>query len=255
MEKTGITLITHKRFDYCKQVLQSLANNNFGGAHSLVIVQDGDYYSKKEKQELLQLSNNFKGDFEFITLPTNKGVATAKNTGIKKLQEKNCEHLFTLEDDILITNPKVCEEYINFAKKKGLKHLNFALHGPMNKGRKKDYYGIPVYPHCVGAWSYYHKTIFETIGYFNEQMINAFEHVYHTLLISNQLLTTPFWLFADIPNNNECLKEIPGSIDNSSIRPRKDWRENIEKAQKIIIEETGRFLPPKPNFWNEEIKQ
>lgn len=251
-ELTGIALVTYNRYNYFKQVVLSLVANDYGGADYLVIVQDGDYYSQRQWDEIGVILDVQPIRYEIIIHSNNRGVASAKNTGLKKLLEWGVTHCFTLEDDILINNDDVVNQYISFAGKIGVKHLNFALHGEMNKGRKKYYLGVPVYPHCVGAWSYYHKDCFAIVGFFDERFINAFEHVYHTLLLSNVGLTFPFWLFPDHPNNDQLLKEIPGSIDNSSIRPRSDWQSNIRAAKELMIQETGKFLPPVPSFWSDK---
>lgn len=250
-EKIGIALITYNRYDYFKQVVESLVTHDYGGADTLVIVQDGNYYSKEQWQVIEQLLYTQPINYTIIIHEQNRGVAATKNTGIKQLQTEEVTHFFTLEDDILLTNNNTAIEYVEYAKKTGIKHLNFALHGEMNKGKKKLYHGQPAYPHCVGAWSYYHKECFQKIGLFNEKMINAYEHVYHTLQLANQGLTTPFWIFIDHPKNDQLLKEIPGSIENSSIRPRKDWKKNIEQAQQTMIEETGTFLPPTHPLWKQ----
>lgn len=253
-EKTGIALITYNRYNYFKQVVLSLVANDYAGADHLVIVQDGDYYTKRQWDEIGVILEAQPISTEIIIHANNRGVAAAKNSGVKKLLEQGVVHCFTLEDDILINDEDVVNKYVAFAKKIGVKHLNFALHGEMNKGRKKLWHGVPVYPHCVGAWSYYHKECFEVVGFFDERFINAFEHVYHTLQLANVGLTFPFWLFPDHPNNDSLLKEIPGSIDNSSIRPRSDWQSNIQAAKQIMIEDTGKFLPPVPSFWSETRK-
>lgn len=249
VEKIGLAIITYKRFEYFRKVLQSLHENNSGGADEVVIVQDGDFYSDKQWKEVSYLLQDI--DSETIILEENMGVATAKNRGLLNLLNKKCAHLFTLEDDILFLSNTVCKEYVQFAKQNDLKHLNFALHGPLNKGKKKLYNGIPVYPDSVGAFSYYHQDIFNSVGFFDEDLVNAWEHVEFTLRISNKKMTTPFWFFADHPNNNKLLREIEGSIENSSISARDDWQENIEKGLEIMEEKYGQFLPPKPEIWSE----
>lgn len=239
--KIGLGIVSYKRFDYLKQCLTAAKEHNYGGANYVVVVEDDDNgYTEEQLQELEQLLPE---TAVYITKP-NGGVATAKNTAINHLWDK-CEHFFLMEDDILMNDDRVCEKYIYYANLCGLKHLNFALHGEMNKGKKFIYHGITCYPDCVGAFSYYHKDCFLKVGLLDSNFKNAWEHVFHTLLLSEAKLTTPFWKFADHPDSDNLLKEIPESIENSSIRPRDDWQENIRKGREYALKTYGRWLPPR----------
>jgi GT2 family glycosyltransferase len=126
--------------------------------------------------------------------------------------------------------------------------MNFAHHGPMNslKGAKRTFGLATVYPHCIGAFSYYTRKVLERVGLMDENFVNAYEHVHHTWRIANHNFTTPFWYFADHPQSHLMLEEIPGSISNSSIRIREDWQTNIGKAKEYWIKKHGFFLPPFP---------
>jgi glycosyltransferase involved in cell wall biosynthesis len=247
----GLGLITYNRLDYLKQCLESLEKNNFGGADYVIIVDDG---STDGTRQFIQ-DYKRKGVY-YLCKIKNSGVANSKNEALKRMMDYGCEHMFLMEDDILMKHPQTCHEYIKWAEKWGLQHMNFALHGTMNVDSKFTYWetddekgttkGITVYPNCVGAFSYYTREVIEVIGYMDENLKNAWEHVWHTLLISEMDYTTPFWFFADHPASHLLLQEIPGSIDNSSIRPRDDWQENIQKGKAYLIQRYGRFLPERP---------
>lgn len=160
-----------------------------------------------------------------------------------------CEHLFVMNDDIIMKNQYTCLSYIDYAKTKDIKHLSFGLHGPLNKN--KGYYnkqGVWVYPDCVGAFNYYHRDIIDNMGYMDTEFKNAWEHVWYTLQISEAGYTTPFWQFADVPNSYDLLDEIPGSINGSIIRQREDWQRNIQDGMRHAIEKYGKWLPPRENI-------
>lgn len=72
----------------------------------------------------------------------------------------------------------------------------------------------------------YTRRVINTVGYFDENFINAWEHIEHTKRIADAGLTTKWGIFPDVHGSKNWLEEIPGSIDSSSIRPRADWMAN-----------------------------
>ena len=238
-EKIGLAIFTYNRPEYLKQVLSSVR-----GVEADYLKVFIDYHSEEMQKELAHICEVY--DIDYFKSSSNKGIGRMKNEALHEMQLHEVDHLFLMEDDILIKDLDVLKAYINYAEKKGVEHLNFAHHGPANKDLYCIYKDSICYPNVVGAFSYYTKNCIETVGYFDEDYLNAYEHVDHTERIANAGLTYPFWYFADCYGSQSLLEEIPGSIDNSSIRPRSDWQSNILKAQKISFEKKGYYLPPKP---------
>ena len=244
----GLALITFDRPNYLKQSLSNLEKYNWGGATTKYVIVDEIYDSFK--YSWLNDSKNFK-----VIYQKNSGVGKAKNLGLKKLISENCKHLFLIEDDILITSENTCTDYVSYAQITNVPHLNFALHGELNKGRKRIVewqkkrgmiLPICVYPDCVGAFSYYSDRIIKEIGFLDENFINAWEHVEHTFRISMSGEIPPFWFFMDHPDSENLLSEIPGSLLNSKIRSDPDWTRKMEDGIQYWIRKHGFFLPPRP---------
>jgi hypothetical protein len=211
---------------------------------NFVIVNDGTPYDKDSYPEHATIIQHQK----------NECVGKSKSDAIKWLMDKGCEHIFIIEDDILIKNENVFEEYIKHSLISGIKHLNFALHGPANKKgfggfstleeRAKlndsgepnprmvvDYemdIKIALYPNCVGAFSYYHKKVIDKVGLFDPVFKNAWEHVDHTYETHKKGFHPSFWYFADISNSSEYLTDIVGSIENSTIARSEQWNKNFK---------------------------
>jgi len=252
MNKIGLAVISYARPQYLKACLASLNANNWGGAtYRLLII---DYKDEETKRQNMMVAIEA-GVNNVIYFTENRGVAKAKNEAFKRMLNADCEHIFVMEDDILMVSPTTCGSYIHLANFSGLEHLNFAHHGPMNKNKKKVIEHkntlVQVHPNCVGAFSYYSRHCLETVGLLDEHFYNAWEHVEHTMRIADAGLTTPFWYFADCPGSEKLLQEIPGSIDYSSIRPRDDWGKNIQEGKEYWLKKHGKFLPPYPHdFWN-----
>jgi len=211
---------------------------------NFVIVNDGTPYPKDAYPEQAHI----------IQHETNKSVGAAKTTAINYLMEKGCDHIFIMEDDILIKDENVFKEYIKHSLISGIKHLNFALHGPANKKGsqgfttledRKDLDGEPnprmivpyndnvsiaLYPNCVGAFSYYYRPVLEDIGGFDPAFKNAWEHVEHTYQAIKKGYHPAFWYFADINESWKYLKDIPNSIEESTIARTPTWNENFRKG-------------------------
>jgi glycosyltransferase involved in cell wall biosynthesis len=218
-----------------------------------VIVNDGTPYDNSSYPEQAYL----------IQHETNMSVGAAKNSAMQYLLDQGCEHIFLMEDDILIKDEKVFEEYIKHSVVSGIKHLNFGLHGPANKKGstgfktledRKDVDGEPnprmiipypegnkivLYPNCVGAFSYYHRSVLEKIGLFDPMFKNAWEHVEHTFQAIKNNFHPPFWYFADIENSWEYLTDIPNSIQESTIARTPEWNENFRKGTEYYKKKHG----------------
>ena len=261
-DKIGLGLTTYNAEHRIKQSAFTVPKwiKNF------VIVNDGTPYDKSSYPEQAHI----------IQHETNKSVGAAKNSALKYLIDLGCEHIFIMEDDILIKDEKVFEEYIKHSVISGIKHMNFALHGPANKkgstGFKSledrtDVDGEPnprmiipypenikisLYPNCVGAFSYYHRSVLEKIGLFDPVFKNAWEHVEHTYQTIKSGFHPPFWYFADISNSSDFLTDIPNSIKESTIARTPEWNDNFRRGTDWYKKKHG-FTPTETPLVNQEI--
>jgi GT2 family glycosyltransferase len=228
-------------FKQCYESVKKIKNVDF-----LAVVNDGQDDIEVDK------------DFFYMKNKKNLGVGKSKNILFKKALELNADHIFIMEDDIIVKNEEVLNEYIRAKNITGIQHFCFGYHGPANKngisGGKPcpryivDYGNIKIAinTHSVGAFCYYSREVLEKVGLIDENFVNAFEHVEHSYRIANAKYTTPYWNWADIANSVEFLDEIECSENSSTIRPRKDWQENIQKAALYFKEKHGK-LPA----WND----
>lgn len=227
--KIGLGLVTYNRKDYFLKCLQSLEDCNFREVVSeFVVVNDGTPYDLNLEYSLIQHD-------------TNKGVGISKNDALRFLLEKNCDYYFLIEDDILVKNNFVFKKYIDTSLKTGIHHFNYSQHGLMNKipGTNQpnpkvvidygDNVSVALYQHCVGAFSFYTKKCLDIVGLIDEDYFNATEHLDHTYKIIKANLHPPFWWFADLPNANEYLSDIPWSPETSTISSKPDHIHNVYK--------------------------
>ena len=236
---------------------------------NFVIVNDGTPYPKDAYPEHAHIIQHEK----------NKSVGAAKTTAINYLMEKGCEHIFIMEDDILIKDENVFKEYIKHSLISGIKHLNFALHGPANKkgstgfsslSDRKDINSEPnprmvvpypegikiiLYPNCVGAFSYYYRPVLETIGGFDPVFKNAWEHVEHTYQAIKKGYHPAFWYFADINESWKFLTDIPNSIAESTIARTPTWNDNFQKGTAWYKKKHGITPTETPLMTTQQVQQ
>ena len=238
----GIGIITCNRPHFFIKCFRAIPKNV-----ELVVVNDGSDFEDWSK--LLK-----ERPFHYIHNEINVGVGRSKNKALRHLIEKGCTDLFLIEDDIIIKKEGVFEEYIRAKDITGIQHFNFGYHGPANKdgvsgGPPKPRYvvdygeiKIAFNRHSVGAFSYYSKQAIDKVGYIDEDYTNAFEHVDHDYRVFKAGMGAPYWHFPDISNSTEYLDEIECSEKSSAIRPRDDWRKNIEQGVTLFKQKHG-YLP------------
>ena len=241
-DSIGVGMVTYNAPDRIKQSAWTVPE----WVKHFVIVNDGTPYDPSV----------YPPHATVIQHETNKSVGQAKSTAINHLLDEGCEHIFIMEDDILLQSELVFESYIKASLISGIKHLNYALQGPANKKGAQGFenledrakqehltepnprqvikYGedveIALYPNCVGAFSYYQREALEKIGGFDPFYKNAWEHVDHTMDAFKKGYTTPYWWFADINNSWMYIKDIEGCIENSTIGHTDTWKENFERG-------------------------
>ncbi len=237
--KTGVAILTYERPDYLKQCLSYVLK--LKGCDLLIIHDD---CSKNPEYQII--ADTLPKNVKFIRPEVNGGVGKAKNRVVKYLLDQGCDYIFTIEDDILVKNPDTLSKYIEAYEKTGIEHFNFHNHGPANKvGPVNIGEIITLWPHCIGAFSFYTKKCFKKAGLFDEHFKNAWEHVEHTARLARLGLTSPFWYFADVTGSEAWIKEIKNSIENSSIRHTPEWTKNMEEGLIYWKSKDGIGIPPK----------
>jgi len=236
--KIGVGIITCDREDFYIKASESLNKAlQIYPDYETVTVNDG---TNKLKYQPINL----------IDTIGRQGVGKAKNAALKFLIEKDCEHIFLMEDDIEIVDSNVFNEYIKTANITGVKHLNYALHGNHNQ----DGYGNPIirktvnypdntkidlYPNLLGAFSYFHASVLDEVGLIDEEFYNAMEHVDHTYRIINAGYHPPFRWFADVHGSNKMLKDIVPDHQQSKIRNEANFQETFNKGLDLFIWKWG----------------
>jgi hypothetical protein len=262
--KIGIGIVTYNAPAKIKQSAFSVS-----GVDEFVIVNDGQEYSADcypKGAVVIQHSKNLK-------------VAQTKNDALKYLMDKGCEHIFLMEDDVIIKDCGVFTKYIEASRCSGIRHLNFAYQGPynykaqINEEKKEGLLArtfnekeaipdplvfinydkansIALHRACVGAFSYFHRRVIESSGYFDVFFQNSWEHIEHTYRIIKDGFHPPFGWFADIKNSRNYIDNIENCMENSSIAKDPQWKKNSVSGEEYFKKKYG-FGPTKIPKTNE----
>lgn len=216
-DKTGLAIITCNREELFQSALKSLPKVDYN-----VVINDGK--PLRERCDKLKID-------DYIQHKKNVGIGKSKNEALKMMMDAGCDHLFISEDDVEIIDTEICYKYIQASKLTGIKHFNYAYHGPDNKdenGNSKSrmiiqYKEILIGLHYYlgGAFSYYHKDVIEKVGYLDERFKNYHEHVEHTLRIIKAGYHPPFWWFADLAESQKMIRDLDPDLTRSVIRKNK----------------------------------
>lgn len=239
--KIGVAVIACDRHEYTRQCIESIIVNK-GPVTDLILINDGTKIPDGILPEGIEIMNN---------RPPYQSVGKAKNNAIRTLMNRECEHIFLVENDQIIKTSEVWMKYINAANVTGITHLNFGYHGPANRTpdyKKPNPRYIVEYPsgikialnaHSVGAFSYFNLRFIKEVGFHDEYFKNAWEHVELCQRGIKKGLLPAFWWFPDVEGSNDWIEEIPGSINNSSITHTETWTANMKKGAEYYKQQHG----------------
>ena len=235
--KIGIGITTCNRPYFLQKLVSSLSPCN--DVAELVVINDGGEFRSTPQSVTKWIDNE-----------TNIGVGKSKNKALRYLLQKECDYIFLIEDDMVVTDKQVFSKYIEASKLSGIQHLNFAFHGSDNYRPdgspaiklsiqySKDC-AVSLFPNVYGAFSFYTKKCLEEVGLMDEQYINAMEHVDHTFLIHKAGMHPHFRWFADLHNSNLYLSEQDANHSASTIRRDENWMSNFRAGVERFRQKSG----------------
>lgn len=269
MEKIGVGIITCNRENFFEQCFKSLPH---GKIDCIVVINDGRALSKYARDGI-KLHDTY-----LIENENNIGVGKSKNKALQFLLDKECDHIFLIEDDMIIKSKDTFELYIKAAKETGILHFNYGPGSPFNRKQDpsiridldtrhllkqdsepnprlvveyKNNVKVALYEHTVAMFSYFHRKVLEQVGLHDDQFYNAWEHVDLTYRIAKAGFHPPFWWFADLANSHELLTEAPGAIDQSSIACKKEeWNKNVYGGREKYLAKHGHY-PNQPPLYSQ----
>lgn len=227
--KIGIGIVTYNSEDYYKALYNSLPFNKFD---ILVTVNGGDKYK-----------HNYKGNW--IQHSENVYPSVCRNDCINFLLQRNCEHIFIIEDDMILKSPDIFDKYIQASKESGLKYFSFVSTSwesgtptkrtPRLTAEYKNKVSISFYKNMCNEFTYHHKTCYEKTGLYDTNFRDPFD-IDFAYRESKQNYAAPFWWFADITSSDDLIINNPNAVSRlQSNRSDGSREQRIEKEWKYFI--------------------
>ena len=250
-ETIGVGIVTYKRPEYIKTLLETFP---FDYVDEVIVVDDDP------NSEFTPLDVESR-DYHYHRNPYNLGVGRSKNICARHLLNRNCKHIFLVEDDVQLLDPGVFQKYIDTAYASGIYHLSFGhVGGPLNeqiklKRQYPDGNGIQCYHNPQGSFCYFLNTLFTKIGMFDEAYVNAFEHIDYEYTLIRKGLLPPFWYFPDVADSDRYLKIVDGGEANSSITNKGNYTTNWQAGAQHFIDKWQTFTNKIPDEGTEKANE
>jgi hypothetical protein len=230
--ETAVIIITCNRESFFRKLYDSIDKES---VDKIYVVNAGDRYSE------------YPDDVEVIFPKRNPTVVgIAKNLGLRKAKADGYKYLFLVEDDVLIKDNKVWEEYILTAADSGLwtAQLSYGVHGGIAGGNVNkdgtpkrravvDYTSkkVDLYLYSFQAFTLIHADHLTDSVYFREIYSNAAEHLdQHQTIFLKEHKGVPILWHPDIHNSFLYIEDQDSNHTSSVIRKSKDFHKNFSDA-------------------------
>ena len=266
-KKIGVGITTYNRLEYLRGLINSLVPCK-KYIDELIVVNDGG-----------ETPNWDLPYGKWIDNENNVGVAKTKNKALELLGEAGCKYIFIIEDDMIIKDPTVFQQYVHACEASGIQHFNYGPGSPFNRKQtiqNFDLYNrhlldeksevnprlvvdyktckVALYQHTVAMFSFFTKVVLDKVGFYPEEYDRCWEHVDHTYQIIKAGYHPPFWWFADLANSHELIEEAPGAIENSSIaKDKTEWLQRVNEGREIYKNKHGHYPNQPPLSTKEQV--
>jgi len=203
-EKIGVGITTYNSENYFKTLFDSLKDANI--IDEIVVVNGGDKYKNSYNCDWIQHNKN-------------RYPSVCRNDCITFLMNKDCEHIFLIEDDMIIKNVDIFKKYIETSKISGLNYFSYVsmsdqaghpgARTPTLQVNYSETLGVSFYQNMCNEFTYHHKSCFIKCGLYDGKMRDLFDAdmAFRQSILNPNV--APFWYFADITNSDEYIENNP----------------------------------------------
>jgi GT2 family glycosyltransferase len=232
-KKIGVGIVTCNREHFFEKCINSVLPS-CSYIDELVVVNDGSKLTKEYKHGI------------FIQNTVNLHVGASKNILMTNLLDLGCDYIFTMEDDVMITDSNIFEKYIKASLTTGIQHFNFGFSQRENLNSEfnpiyrkiieyKDNVSIVLTKNILGAFTFYTRSALQTIGLHHHSFNKGHgDHLELTYRAAKHGLTTPFWWFADIYGSWNMLSNLSNMTTDSTVRDVSTFRLRFNEARNIF---------------------
>ena len=245
--KIGVGITTYNSEEYYKALYDTLPLDEID---VLVTVNGGRKYS-----------NLYTGNW--IQHLENVYPSVCRNDCINFLLQRDVEHVFIIEDDMLLKSPDIFNHYIHASKVSGLKYFSFVSTSwesgsPGNRTPRltveyKDSVKIALYKNMCNEFTYHHRTCYDKTGLYDTEFRDPFD-IDFAYRESQQDYASPFWWFADIAGSDDFIMNNPVAVSRLQGKREDGSREErIQKEWEYFKSKHGVFVTEIPDSRQAEV--
>jgi len=239
--KIGVGITTYNSESYFKDLYSTLPSY----IDELVVVNGGQPYKERY-------------DCEWIQHKKNQLVSVCRNDCILFLLNRGCEHIFIIEDDMVLMSKDTLKKYIKAKELSGLKYFCYVSTSPgtgtpHNRLPKlvMDYgedIQIALYGNLCNEFTYHHCSVFEHDMLYDNNLRELLdgELTYREALLEKW--APPFWWFPDLADSDNLVNNNPNAKSRLQNLERPDCRNNvIQKYYEYFYKKYGLHIPQIPD--------
>lgn len=246
-DKIGVGITTYNSEDYFKSLYESLPLDKID---ELVVVNGGNKYKNEYKANWIQ---HYKNHYPSV----------CRNDCINFLLQRRCEHIFIIEDDMILKSPDIFTKYIQASKETGLKYFSFVSTswGSGEPGKRlprltieyKNNVSISFYKNMCNEFTYHHKTCYDKVGLYDTTYRDPWD-IDMTYRESQQDYAAPFWWFADVSNSDELIMNNPIAVSRlQGSRSDGSREQRIQKEWEYFTKKHGLMVNQIPDTSKEKM--
>lgn len=176
---------------------------------------------------------------EVVQFKEKKPVVFLKKAALEYAKEIGYEHLFIIEDDVVIKDNAVWGLFTGFSEASGIKHTNW--NSCVKNEHILDYeinedWEATVHRNAMGCFQYFEQSIYEHVTW-DTGYINAFEHGDVEYDLSLKKLIPPFWYSVSVKGADNYLEYDDGG--ESTITGKHGYSDNVQKSLRYWISKWG----------------
>jgi len=247
-ERVGVGIVTYNSESYFKDLYNSIDRTKID---YLAVVNGGDRY-----KDTYECDN-------WIQHNINKYPAVCRNDAITALLKNNCEHIFIIEDDMIIQDSDIFQKYIEASKLSGLKYFSFVSTSwesgkpfkrtPRLTVQYSREVSVSFYKNMCNEFTYHHKSCYNKTGFYDSQFRDPFD-IDMAYRESKEEYAAPFWWFADITNSDFYIKNNPVAVSRlQGERPDGNREQRIQEQWMLFNSKHGCFVPQIPDTGRETV--
>jgi hypothetical protein len=231
--QVGLGVTTWKRPDRFRECRASIIKHLSSWVDFVVVCQDG--------------GESYIGDspswWRLVSHGDNRGWSVAKNETLARLLALGCDHIFMIEDDVVVTSPRAITGYVDAALASGHHYLTAHPWGETTTAKVEEDGPITYWAYCGSWWTYMSRHGLEVGGAYNPTLGGIMGDIELPQRWQLRGLTSGWGRLPDATGSEAWVEPHCLTVDQSTIAQQPGWAERQEYLLRWWAETMPETLP------------